>query len=92
MREIAKWSSVISGEGSFLDESYNKLMAHNRLAQYFIDSFHELGKITWPTKLRAVNICILVLGFVVVAAALIAGIDFAFHQGYAYLLTLAPTQ
>ena len=61
----------------------------NKITQYFTDSFHELGKVTWPTKNRAINICIVVVGFVVVAAAFITGVDFLFNKGYAYLLTLA---
>lgn len=64
-------------------------MTHNRFVQYFIDSFQELGKVTWPTKNRAINICILVISFVVISAAFIAALDFVFHQGYGYLLTLA---
>lgn len=64
-------------------------MISHKIKQYFIDSFQELGKVTWPTKNRAVNICILVVSFVVISAAVIAAIDFIFHQGYAYLLTLA---
>lgn len=64
-------------------------MSQNRLVKYFADSFYELGKVTWPTKTRAVNICILVISFVLIAAAVIAGVDFAFHKGYGYLLTLA---
>ncbi|MBI4995223.1 preprotein translocase subunit SecE [Candidatus Peregrinibacteria bacterium] len=59
------------------------------LKQYFIDSWYELGKVTWPTKNRAINICVLVVSFVLVAAAVIAGIDFVFNKGYAYLLQLA---
>lgn len=64
-------------------------MALSKIKQYFADSFQELGKVTWPTKHRAVNICILVVSFVVISAAVIAAIDFIFHQGYAYLLALA---
>ena len=66
-------------------------MSSNRLAQYFVDSFHELGKVTWPTRSRAVNICILVVSFVLLAAGAFAGIDFAFNKGYAYLLELAQS-
>lgn len=66
-------------------------MAFNKIKQYFTDSFQELGKVTWPTKHRAVNICILVVSFVVISAAVIAAVDFIFHQGYAYLLTLAAS-
>ncbi|MFA6521247.1 MAG: preprotein translocase subunit SecE [Candidatus Gracilibacteria bacterium] len=64
-------------------------LSESRIAQYFIGSWHELGKATWPTKKRAMNICILVVSFVLVAAALIAGVDFALNRGYTYLLTLA---
>lgn len=60
----------------------------NAIKQYFIDSFHELGKVVWPTRNRAVNICILVVVFVAISAAVIAGIDFLFNKGYTYLLTL----
>ncbi len=64
-------------------------MTSNRLTQYFVDSWSELGKVTWPTKSRAINICILVVVFVAICAAVIAGVDFAFNQGYSYLLKLA---
>jgi preprotein translocase SecE subunit len=64
-------------------------MHQNRLAQYFVESYHELGKVIWPTKNRAVNICVLVVSFVLITAAVVAGIDFVFHTGYTYILTLA---
>ncbi len=59
------------------------------IKQYFLDSWQELGKVTWPTKSRAVNICILVVSFVLIAAAVIAGVDFVFNKGYTYLLQLS---
>lgn len=64
-------------------------MSKNRIINYFVESLQELGKVTWPTRNRAINICILVIGFVLVAAAVIAGVDFIFNKGYGYLLTLA---
>lgn len=63
----------------------------NTLKQYFVESFQELGKITWPTKNRAINICILVVVFVLISAAVVAGIDFVFNKGYSYLLSLAAS-
>lgn len=63
-------------------------MAH-RFVQYFVDSFQELGRVTWPTKKRAIAICVLVVSFVLIAAAFIAGVDFLLHQGNNYLLTLS---
>lgn len=64
-------------------------MTKNFLLQYVLDSWHELDKVIWPTRARAINICILVVIFVFIAAAVIAGIDFLFHQGYRSLLELA---
>lgn len=64
-------------------------MTQNKLIQYFVDSFQELGKVTWPTKNRAINICVLVVIFVLVSAAAIAAVDFCFNKGYSYLLDLA---
>ena len=61
----------------------------NFVANYVTESFRELAKVTWPTRTRALNICILVVGFVAIAAAVIAGIDFLFHAGYGYLLSLS---
>lgn len=64
-------------------------MSMDSFKKYFVDSFQELAKVTWPTKHRAINICILVVSFVIIAAAVIAAVDFVFHEGYSYLLTLA---
>lgn len=64
-------------------------MHHNRLVQYFIDSYNELLRVVWPTRNRAINICILVVSFVLISAAVIAAVDFIFNTGYTYLLTLA---
>ncbi len=65
-----------------------KTPSQNRLVTYFKESFHELTKITWPTKIQAVNICILVVTFVFVAAIVFAGVDFLLSTGYKYLLGL----
>ena len=90
-----KWSSVAYGEGPFLEESQREIilssMATNRITQYFVDSFHELGKVTWPTRNRAINICILVISFVFVAAVVFAGVDFLLHEGFTRLIEFAQT-
>ncbi len=66
-------------------------MNQNRLIQYIKESYHELGKVTWPTKNRAINICVLVVSFVIVSAAVIAAVDFIFNKGYSYLLVLSQS-
>lgn len=58
------------------------------LKSYFIESFQELRKVTWPTRTRAANICIIVVVFVLISALVIAAIDFGFNRSYRYLLTL----
>ncbi len=59
------------------------------ISQYIAESFRELTKVSWPTRTHAINVCILVVSFVALAAAVIAGIDFLFHSGYGYLLSLS---
>lgn len=63
-------------------------MVHHTLKQYVIDSWSELSKVTWPTKTRAINICVLVVVFVLISAAVMAAVDFAFNLGYTELLKL----
>ena len=59
------------------------------IKNYFQESFQELRRVTWPTKNRAVNICILVVVFVLISATVVAAIDFVFNRGYSYLLTVS---
>ncbi|MBP9717768.1 preprotein translocase subunit SecE [Candidatus Gracilibacteria bacterium] len=66
-------------------------MASNKLMQYFRDSFHELTKVTWPTRNRAINICILVVAFVFVAAVVFASIDYLFNLGMRQVIDYAAT-
>lgn len=68
------------------DESLG--VKENFLKRYVRESFQELLHVTWPTKNQAVNICILVLVFVLITSLFIAGIDFLLNKGYTYLLTL----
>ncbi|MEK7523624.1 MAG: preprotein translocase subunit SecE [Patescibacteria group bacterium] len=63
----------------------------NPFVNYFVESLQELGKVAWPTRHRAVNICILVVVFVGISALAIAGIDFIFNFGYRYLFTLSQS-
>lgn len=63
-------------------------MAKKALFGYFIDSWQELKKVTWPTKNQAIKLTGIVLGFCLVAALLLGIIDFGFSTGYKYLLNL----
>lgn len=60
----------------------------NSLVQYFVDSWSELRKVTWPTKNQAVKLAAIVLTFVFGSALLLALFDFLFSEGHKFLLNL----
>jgi preprotein translocase subunit SecE len=60
----------------------------NSLVQYFIDSYHELHKVTWPTRNQAIRLTAIVLGFCMFMAILVGVVDGLFSTGYQYLLNL----
>lgn len=64
-------------------------MEKNTLIQYFVNSWQELRKVTWPTKNQAIKLAAIVLGFCLFMALIIGVIDGLFNYGYRYLLTLS---
>jgi len=64
-------------------------MSTNKLTQYFVDSFQELRKVTWPTKNQAIKLTAIVLGFCVFMAIVIGVIDGLFNFGYKYLISIS---
>jgi preprotein translocase subunit SecE len=63
-------------------------MAKNAITDYFVTSFQELRKVTWPTKNQAIKLTAIVLGFCLFMAIVLGLIDGLFNFGYKYLLTL----
>jgi preprotein translocase subunit SecE len=63
-------------------------MAKNSFTDYFVNSFQELRKVTWPTKNQAIRLTAIVLGFCLFMALLLGLFDGLFSYGYKYLLTL----
>ncbi len=61
----------------------------NKIKNYIKGAFEELPKVVWPTKNQAIRITIIVLIFCLVTAIFLAAVDYAFTQGYTYLLQLA---
>ena len=51
-----------------------------KLIAYFQEAFHELKKITWPTKKETANYTILVLAVSAGLAAFLGGLDFLFNK------------
>jgi len=64
-------------------------MKDNKVTNYVRGSFQELTKVTWPTKNQAVRLTIIVLGFCLVCAVFLAGIDFLASEGYTQILDFA---
>ncbi|MDD4412392.1 MAG: preprotein translocase subunit SecE [Patescibacteria group bacterium] len=58
----------------------------NKLVNYFKEAFHELKKITWPTKKETLNYTILVIAVSIGVAAFLGGLDWVFAKGVEYLI------
>ncbi len=61
----------------------------NIVVNYFSDSVLELKKVTWPTRIQAFRMTVIVLGFCLAAAILIGVADLLFNQGFQILLNLS---
>jgi preprotein translocase subunit SecE len=53
---------------------------------YFLGSYAEMKKVTWPTKKQTVNYSLLVIGMSVGLALFFAGLDYVFNLGLEFLL------
>ncbi|MDP2624893.1 MAG: preprotein translocase subunit SecE, partial [Candidatus Peregrinibacteria bacterium] len=50
----------------------------NPLTAYFVGSFEELRKVTWPTKEQAIRLTIVVLIFSLIVALALGVLDYGF--------------
>lgn len=67
-------------------------MRNNVLIRYFLESFQELRRVTWPTKNQAIRMTVLVLVFSLASAIIIGILDYVFGLGYTTLLDLFSKQ
>jgi preprotein translocase subunit SecE len=63
-------------------------MAKNAVISYITNSIEELRKVTWPTRNQAIRLTVIVLGFSLFMAFVVAVIDGLFNAAYKFLLTL----
>lgn len=56
--------------------------------QYVGEVRSELRRVSWPTRSEVINYTVVVLATLVVATALVAGLDYVFGQGIIWLLKL----
>lgn len=60
--------------------------AITKVKQYFIDSYAELKKVSWPTKKQTTNYTILVVAMTIGIAVFFAVLDYVFNLGLGYLI------
>ncbi len=53
---------------------------------YFVGSYAEMKKVTWPTKNQTINYSLLVIGMSIGLALFFAALDYVFNLGLEYLL------
>ena len=54
---------------------------------YFIGSYAEMRKVTWPTKQQTINYSLLVIGLSVGMAIFFAVLDYIFNLGITTLIS-----
>ena len=60
--------------------------AINEIKKYFVGSYRELKKVTWPTKKQTINYSILVIAMSVGVAIFFSILDFLFDAGFKLLV------
>lgn len=70
---------------SFLRTDFSTIISSNNfLVRYFIESWNELKKVTWPTQKEIINHTIIVLASVIIAMGVTATLDY----GLSFLVQL----
>ncbi len=57
------------------------------IKNYFVGSYAEMQKVTWPTKQQTINYSILVISLSVGLALFFALLDYIFNAGITLLIT-----
>ena len=52
----------------------------NKIADYFKDSFAELGKVTWPNRSQIISLTTIVIVFSLVVSSFIGAVDWGFSR------------
>ena len=53
---------------------------------YFVGSYRELRKVTWPTKKQTINYSVLVIAMSVGTAIFLSFLDYIFNIGFANII------
>ncbi len=57
------------------------------IGKYFIDSYNEMKKVSWPTKNQTINYSILVVGLSVGTALFFTLLDYVFNFGITQIIS-----
>ncbi len=57
------------------------------IKNYFVGSYAEIKKVTWPTKEQTINYSLLVVGMTIGLAVFFAALDYAFSWGITKLIS-----
>ena len=61
-----------------------------KLLIYFRDSVEELSHVTWPKQEQLLRLTTITVIFVIIAAIILAILDFSFTSSYQWFLSLFP--
>lgn len=60
----------------------------NAIKNYIQGAVQELNHVTWPTKAQIIRISIIVIGFIIVSAFILGGVDYIFTLFFQLLLNI----
>ena len=58
----------------------------NSIQSYFVGSYRELKKVTWPTKKQTTNYSVLVIAMSIGTAVFFSLLDYAFDIGFKFII------
>lgn len=64
------------------------MLKKNKLIRYFLDSYQELKKVTWPKRERLIRDTAIVIISAVVFTALVGAIDFGLFSTLEYFISI----
>ncbi|MFA5842241.1 MAG: preprotein translocase subunit SecE [Candidatus Gracilibacteria bacterium] len=60
----------------------------NPVLAYFVSSFEELRRVTWPTKEQTARLTIIVVIFSLLVAVFLGAVDLGFTEAFTRLISL----
>ncbi len=69
-----------------VDKKTEKKTGENRLFRYFRETYHELRRVSWPTRSEAINLTIIVIAVTTFMAIILGLMDWVFSWGFGLFL------